>query len=97
VPVKAMASSKKVAAAGATPARSAGNHGQKVNPKPPVKGKARPRTSYRRDFMLTAALFGIVFGLLGAFAYGLWMPKSPWAFDRPDAQLPSLQSRHTLQ
>jgi hypothetical protein len=55
------------------------------------------RQRFRRDFLLTAMLGGIVAGLVVAFVYGIYMPKSPWAFDRPEAQLPSLQPRHTLQ
>ena len=59
--------------------------------------KPRARGRFRRDFMLSTVLGGIVLGLIAAFAYGLYMPKAPWAFDRPEAQLPSLQPRHTLQ
>jgi hypothetical protein len=67
----------------------------------PAAGRATakpgPRARFRRDFVLSAVLGGIVLGLVAAFAYGLYMPKAPWAFDRPEAQLPSLQPRHTLQ
>jgi hypothetical protein len=28
--------------------------------------------------------------------YGFAKPSGPWAFDRPEAKLPSLQSKHTL-
>ena len=57
----------------------------------------RLRGRFRHDFILSTVLGGIVLSLLIAFVYGLYLPKTPWAFDRPEAQLPSLQVRHTMQ
>ena len=62
-----------------------------------VTAKAPPRRRTGREIALYAVLGGIALGLIVAFAYGLSTPKSPWAFDRPEAQLPSLQPHHTLQ
>ena len=36
-------------------------------------------------------------GLVAMLIYSVAGPKGRWAFDRPEAQLPSLQSKHTLQ
>jgi hypothetical protein len=81
--------------ASAAPAPHARQH-------PPRSRKAtgrltNPLLRARYDFVLSAVLGGIVLGLLIAFVYGLYLPKVPWAFDRPEAQLPSLQVRHTMQ
>ena len=65
-----------------------------ARPAAPARGRRAP---FRRDFVLTALLGGVVIGLAVAFTYGIYKPKTPWAFDRPEAQLPSLQPRHTLQ
>lgn len=70
---------------------------RKPQPHAGERNKARPQSRFRRDMVLSAVLGGIVLGLVIAFVYGLYMPKAPWAFDSPEAQLPSLQSRHTLQ
>jgi hypothetical protein len=92
---KSKAMSKTAAAAPPVRPRAGSNRTR------PAAGRAtakpRPRGRFRRDFILSAVLGGIAFGLVLAFAYGLYMPKAPWAFDRPEAQLPSLQPRHTLQ
>lgn len=50
----------------------------------------------RRDLVLTATLVGIVLALAVAFIYGVYKPKTPWAFDRPEAQMHQPQQRHTL-
>ncbi len=43
-----------------------------------------------------AVLAGLAIGLVAALIFGLAKPSSDWAFDRPEAKLPSLQSKHTL-
>ena len=44
-----------------------------------------------------AILGGLAIGLVAVAVYGLNDSGSDWAFNRPEAQLPSLQSKHTLQ
>lgn len=44
-----------------------------------------------------AILGGLAVGLVAVAIYGVNDSKSDWAFNRPEAQLPSLQSKHTLQ
>jgi hypothetical protein len=44
-----------------------------------------------------AILGGLAIGLVAMAIYGMNDSKSNWAFNRPEAQLPSLQSKHTLQ
>jgi hypothetical protein len=44
-----------------------------------------------------AILGGLAVGLVAMVIYGMADWKSDWAFNRPAAQLPSLQSKHTLQ
>jgi len=81
--------------------RDAGHAPPQAAHKPPTRAdtatKPRQQGRFRRDIVLSAVLGGLVVGLVIAFVYGLYMPKAPWAFDRPEAQLPSLQARHTLQ
>jgi hypothetical protein len=50
----------------------------------------------RNDRLMMAVLGGIALGLIVAFSLGASAPKGPWAFDRPEAKLPSHQARHTL-
>ena len=58
--------------------------------------RRRTRAKTRGDRLLMTVLAGITLGLGIAFVLGIYAPKSPWAFDDPRAQLPSLQARHTL-
>jgi hypothetical protein len=44
-----------------------------------------------------AILGGLALGLVAVAIYGMNDSGSDWAFNRPEAQLPSLQSKHTLQ
>ncbi len=44
-----------------------------------------------------AILGGLAAGLVAVAIYGMNDTGSDWAFNRPEAQLPSLQSKHTLQ
>jgi hypothetical protein len=44
-----------------------------------------------------AILGGLAIGLVAMAIYGMNDSGTDWAFNRPDAQLPSLQAKHTLQ
>ncbi|HKX10351.1 MAG TPA: hypothetical protein VJN67_19285 [Stellaceae bacterium] len=55
------------------------------------------RKSTPGGLLTIAILGGLAIGLVAMVIYGIVGPKSEWAFDRPEAQLPSLQSKHTLQ
>jgi len=44
-----------------------------------------------------AVLGGLAIGLVAMAIYGMNDSGSDWAFNRPAAQLPSLQTKHTLQ
>jgi uncharacterized protein HemX len=44
-----------------------------------------------------AILGGLALGLVAMAIYGISDSGSDWAFNRPDAKLPSLQAKHTLQ
>ncbi|HTZ78633.1 MAG TPA: hypothetical protein VMC10_12020 [Stellaceae bacterium] len=56
-------------------------------------GRVRRRSKEMRgDYLAIAILVGLVLGLAGACIYGIYYtPADPWAFDRPEAQLPSPQ------
>jgi len=58
----------------------------------PSKRKSTPG-----GLLTIAVLGGLAIGLVAMVMYSVFGPKSDWAFDRPEAQLPSLQSKHTLQ
>jgi len=60
-------------------------------PAPPPK-----RASTRSGRTTIAILAGLAIGLVAALVFGLAKPSGNWAFDRPEAKLPSLQSKHTL-
>ena len=71
-----------------------------ITPKPKRSG-SRPappakRASTRSGRLTIAILAGLAIGLVAALVFGLAKPSSDWAFDRPEAKLPSLQSKHTL-
>ena len=55
------------------------------------------RKSTPGGLLAIAILGGLAIGVVAMVMYSVLGPKSPWAFDRPEAQLPSLQSKHTLQ
>jgi H+/Cl- antiporter ClcA len=44
-----------------------------------------------------AILGGLAIGLAAMAIYGMRDSGSDWAFNRPEAQLPLLQTKHTLQ
>jgi hypothetical protein len=62
-------------------------------PKTAISPK-RPGTHSGR--LTIAILAGVALGLVCLLIYGFAKPAGPWAFDRPEAQLPSLQAKHTL-
>ena len=65
---------------------------------PARKGAAAGKRKSTPGGLFTIAILGgLAVGLVAMVMYSIVGPKSPWAFDRPEAQLPSLQSRHTLQ
>ncbi len=43
-----------------------------------------------------AVLAGLALGLVALIIYGMSGSRTPWVFDRPEAQLPSPQQKHTL-
>ena len=57
---------------------------------------ASPRSGTAGGRMAIAILGGLAIGLLAMAIYGFNDSGSDWAFNRPSAQLPSLQSKHTL-
>ena len=72
-------------------------NGKRASARPSaIKRAQSARSGWWRDRKTIAVLGGIALGLAGAFYIGASAPKAPWAFDRPAAQLPSLQARHTL-
>ena len=60
----------------------------------PATPRKRAGTSSGR--LAIAILSGLAIGLVALLFYGMSQPRTPWAFDRPEAQLPSLQAKHTL-
>jgi hypothetical protein len=50
----------------------------------------------RHNRWLITVLGGIALGLVAALIFAASAPQKPWVFDRPEAQRPSLQARHTL-
>lgn len=69
-----------------------------VKPAPAAKKVVASKRKGTPGGLLTIAILGgLAVGLAGMVVYSVVGPRSEWAFDRPEAQLPSLQSRHTLQ
>jgi len=72
-------------------------------PVKPVTPAAKKRPAARKQGgtasgrIAIAVLGGLAIGLVAMAIYGMKDSGSDWAFNRPDAQLPSLQSKHTLQ
>ena len=64
---------------------------------PARKGAPGKRKSTTGGLFTIAILGGLAIGLVAMVVYSIIGPKSEWAFDRPEAQLLSLQSKHTLQ
>ena len=56
-----------------------------------------PKRAGTKSGRLTIAILsGLAIGLVALLFYGMSQPRTPWAFDRPEAKLPSLQAKHTL-
>lgn len=65
---------------------------------PARKGAAAGKRKSTPGGLFTIAILGgLAVGLVAMVIYGMTDWKSDWAFNRPAAQLPSLQSKHTLQ
>jgi hypothetical protein len=56
----------------------------------------RIRNSTRHNRLLIAVLGVIGVGFVAALVFSASAPQKPWVFDRPEAQRPSLQTKHTL-
>ena len=88
---------------GAKPATAAVKRtGASAKSAPAAKPASRPKTaipakrSGTHGGQLTIAILaGLAIGLVMLLIYSFARP-TPWAFDRPEAQLPSLQQKHTL-
>jgi hypothetical protein len=67
--------------------------------KPSTKRAPTPRRSRSTPSgqLAITILGGLALGLVAMAIYGMRDSGSDWAFSRPEAQLPSLQSKHTLQ
>jgi len=91
------------------PATTAGRNGGAAKPvaaaKPVTRSKpaARPklaipakRSGTHEGRLTIAILAGLAIGLVTLVIYNFSGPTTPWVFDSPKAQLPSLQAKHTL-
>jgi hypothetical protein len=72
-----------------------------ASPAKPGPAKKRPtppkRGSTAGGRFAIAILGGLAVGVVAMTIYGLKDSGGDWAFNRPEAQLPSLQTKHTLQ
>jgi len=72
-----------------------------AKPRRPAKPAAAKRKAAKGGTttgrLAIAILGGLAIGLVAMAIYGMSDSGSDWAFNRPDAQLPSLQAKHTLQ
>jgi hypothetical protein len=64
--------------------------------RPAAKRKKTTRSTSSGRLAI-AILGGLAIGLIAMTIYGMRDSGSDWAFNRPDAKLPSLQYKHTLQ
>lgn len=85
------------------PATTAKRNAEPAKPTASAKPAARPklpsaakRSGTHGGQLSIAILAGLALGLITLMIYGFAKPSGPWAFDRPEAKLPSLQSKHTL-
>ena len=85
------------------PATTAKRNGEPAKPVTSAKPAARPkppsaakRSGTHGGQLTIAILAGLALGLVTLLIYGFAKPSGPWAFDRPEAKLPSLQAKHTL-
>jgi len=64
----------------------------------PARGAKRTTSGGTASGRLAIAILGgLAMGLAAMAVYGIRDSGSDWAFNRPEAQLPSLQTKHTLQ
>jgi hypothetical protein len=54
------------------------------------------RMDLRHHGLKIAVLGAITLAVIAVLVLSSSGPKEPWVFDRPEAQLPSLQTKHTL-
>jgi len=80
----------------AGPAKSAPPTKSASRPKPTTSVKPVKRAGTAGGRLTIAVLAGLAIGLVALVIYGMTGSQTPWAFDRPEAPLPSLQSKHTL-
>ena len=80
----------------ASPTKSAAPAKPGSRAKPAKSATARKQAGTHGGRLTIAVLAGLAMGLVALLIYGMAGPKTPWAFDRPEARLPSLQSKHTL-
>jgi hypothetical protein len=83
------------------PATTAKRNGEPGKPKTTAKPASRPKPAAKRwgthgGRLSIAILSGLAIGLVTLLIYNFSGPTKPWVFDSPKAQLPSLQSKHTL-
>jgi hypothetical protein len=69
-----------------------------AKPAPAKKTAAPGKSGGTTGGRLTIAILGgLAVGLVAMLIYSMVDSKSDYAFNRPEAQLPSLQAKHTLQ
>jgi len=69
-----------------------------AKPAPAKRAAAPSKSSGTTSGRLTIAILGgLAAGLVAMLIYSMADSKSDYAFNRPEAQLPSLQAKHTLQ
>ena len=72
-----------------------------ASPGKPAAARKRPappkRASTPGGRLAIAVLGGLALGVVAMAVYGIKDSGGDWAFNRPAAQLPSLQTKHTLQ
>jgi hypothetical protein len=72
-------------------------NGKRASAEPSARKRVQQKYAIPpNDRLMMAVLAAIALGLVAVFGFAASAPKTPWAFDRPAAQLPSLQARHTL-
>ena len=71
--------------------------GKRTQTRSSAPKQAQPmRNSTRHNRLLIAVLGVIGLSFVAALVFSASAPQKPWVFDRPEAQRPSLQTKHTL-